>query len=135
MKDFYATRQVLNLKFPFLKNSPWSIRESCGITFCPGRNNIFNFFISTSRHHHLSTKMVRKRLTHSEKLIILQDVDERHAGGESLGSIARSHGIQTVQIKKWRSKIMELAATKRTKKSLSRGNQGRLGKFEEQLVG
>ena len=79
--------------------------------------------------------MVRKCLTHSKKLIILQDVDERHAGDKSLGSIARSHGIQTVQIKKWRSKITELAATKRTKKSLSRGNQGRLGKFEEELVG
>ena len=79
--------------------------------------------------------MTRKRLTNSQKLIILADVDERHAGGESLGSIARSHGIQTVQIKKWRSKMPELAATKRTKKSLSRGNQGRLGQFEEQLVG
>ena len=103
--------------------------------FAPSSQQYFQSFRVTFLQQHSSSKMTRKRLTNSQKLIILADVDERHATGESLGSIARSHGIQMVQIKKWRSKMPELAATKRTKKSLSRGNQGCLGQFEEQLVG
>ena len=79
--------------------------------------------------------MARKRLTHSQKLSILTDTDERQLGGESLRSIAESHGLQLVQIQKWREKRMELSQTKRTKKSLGPGAVGKLHQFEDEIMG
>lgn len=79
--------------------------------------------------------MLRKHLTNSQKLMILADADERQKGGESLASIARSHGIQPVQIRNWRKKISRIAATKRTKKTISCGKHGRLKQFEAEIIG
>jgi len=80
--------------------------------------------------------MARKHLTNGQKLSILNDCMARQAMGESLRSVARSHGIQPVQIrKKWKLKTNQLLSYKRGNGSLSRGREGRLGPFEEQIIG
>jgi len=66
--------------------------------------------------------MARKRLTNGQKLSILNDCMARQAMGESLRSVAHSHGIQPVQIRKWKLKTNQLSSSKRRNKSLSRGN-------------
>ena len=78
--------------------------------------------------------MARKQYTHAQKLRIVADADERLAQGESLRSIARFYNIQGVQIRSWKKQEMQLALTKRTKKSLSCGAVGRLHQFEEEIM-
>ncbi|KAG7359208.1 DDE superfamily endonuclease [Nitzschia inconspicua] len=78
--------------------------------------------------------MARKRLTNGQKLQIVRDCEQRLANNESLRSIARSYGVQGVQIRQWRDKQSLLAATKSTKKSTSRGAKSRLQEYEDEIM-
>ena len=55
-------------------------------------------------------QLTRKRLTISYKLAIFQNTDARTANGESLRSVARSHGIQANQIKNWQKHCEQIRA-------------------------
>jgi hypothetical protein len=80
--------------------------------------------------------MVKKYLTIGQKLDILNDCNQRQLNGESLKSVARSHGVQPSQIRTWKKKVDQLAASrKRKKKSLNKGKEGRLAQFEDDIIG
>jgi hypothetical protein len=78
--------------------------------------------------------MARRRLTNGEKLAIVRAADERLANGESLRSIARSFNVQGVQIRKWQAKMLQLAQTRRSAKSINKGRIGRLNQWEEEIM-
>ena len=78
--------------------------------------------------------MARKQLTNGQKLKIVNQTAQRLTTGESLRSIARSFAVDPSQIRKWRAKAVQLAQTKRSKKSLVTGRKGRLKDHEEVLM-
>ena len=81
-----------------------------------------------------SFTMARTRLTIGQKLNIVADTNQRLNEGESLKSIARSHGVQPVQLRKWRRRINDFTHKKKAKKSISLGRAGRLANFEEEIM-
>ena len=87
------------------------------------------FFLSS---FHLP--MARKQLTNGQKLKIVSETAQRLASGESLRAVARSYAVDPSQIRKWRAKAVQLAQTKRSKKSLATGRKGRLKDHEEELM-
>ncbi len=78
--------------------------------------------------------MVKKYLSVSEKLTILEQVDQRQKNGESLRSIAQSFGVQPNQIRRWRGKRDEFVRTKKTKKALTTGRTSSLKHVEADLI-
>ena len=78
--------------------------------------------------------MARKQLTNGQKIKIVNETAQRIASGESLRSVARSFDVEPTQIRKWRAKVVQLAQTKRSKKSLATGRKGRLKDHEEELM-
>ena len=95
----------------------------------PRRKNCKLFFLSS---FHLT--MARKQLTNGEKIKIVNETAQRLANGESLRAIARSFEVAPSQIRIWRAKVVQLAQTKRSKKSLATGRKGRLNDHEEVLM-
>ena len=79
--------------------------------------------------------MARKRLTHSQKLAILRNADERVALGESLSSIDRSHKVQAVQIRKWRKQRDELVEATKSHKALCKGRPSTIKHMEDNVIG
>ena len=78
--------------------------------------------------------MARKQLTNGQKIKIVDETAQRLASGESLRAIARSFAVDPSQIRKWRAKVVQLAQTKRTKKSVATGRKGRLKDNEDVLM-
>jgi hypothetical protein len=78
--------------------------------------------------------MARKQLTNGQKIKIVNETAQRIASGESLRSAARLFNVEPTQIRKWRAKVVQLAQTKRSKKSLATGRKGRLKDHEEELM-
>ena len=79
--------------------------------------------------------MVQQRLTNGQKLDIVQDSVTRTANGESIKSVARSHGVQPCQIWKWRAQLQQLAQTQKGKKSVGKGRASRLQDKEDLIMG
>ena len=78
--------------------------------------------------------MARKQLTNGQKIKIVDETAQRLASGESLRAIARSFAVDPSQICKWRVNVVQLAQTKRTKKSVATGRKGRLKDSEDILM-
>jgi hypothetical protein len=57
------------------------------------------------------------------------------AGGESLKSVARSHGVEPVQIRRWRAMRTKLEMTKGKARSVSRGRPSSIKHLEDQIIG
>jgi hypothetical protein len=127
----------LNLKFRRLKIPELVCRESNFISLGGGRqenHKITNFHYFLFQLKYYST-MPRNRLTNGQKLAIITDTNQRLNQNESLKSIARSHNVQPVQIRKWKRQLNHLTAKKKSKKSISSGRPGRLKDFEEEIMG
>ena len=82
-----------------------------------------------------STKIARRRLNHGQKLAILRDADRRDEQGESLSSIARSHKVQAVQIRKWRRQRNALVEATKSKKALCKGRTSTIKHLEDEVIG
>ena len=79
--------------------------------------------------------MARRRLNHGQKLAILRDADRRDEQGESLSSIARSHKVQAVQIRKWRRQRNALVEATKSKKALCKGRTSTIKHLEDEVIG
>ena len=79
--------------------------------------------------------MTRISIPTSRKLAILRDLDERVMAGESLRAVARSHGVQPVQIRNWRRQRNVLSASSKTKRSISKGRPSTIKHLEERIIG
>lgn len=55
--------------------------------------------------------------------------------GESLRAVARSHGVQPVQIRNWRRQRNVLSASSKTKRSISKGRPSTIKHLEERIIG
>ena len=60
------------------------------------------------------------------KIKIVNEAAQRIASGESLRLVARSFNVDPSQICKWLAKVVQLAQTKHSKKSLATGRKGHL---------
>ncbi|KAG7340959.1 transposase [Nitzschia inconspicua] len=80
--------------------------------------------------------MPRTTITVQRKLTILRDADERQLNNkESLKSIARSHGIQAVQIRNWRKQRDVLSLTRPKARSLHKGKPSTIKYLEDAVIG
>jgi hypothetical protein len=117
------------LKFRRLKIPELVCRESNFISLAAAVvKKITNFHDFLFQLKYYST-MPRNRLTNGQKLAIITDTNQRLNQNESLKSIARSHNVQPVQIRKWKRQLNPLTAKKKSKKSISSGRPGRLKDF------
>jgi transposase-like protein len=79
--------------------------------------------------------MARTSITNQRKLTILRDADQRTANGESLKSVARSHGVQPAQIRSWRKVREKLKLLNPKARSIARGRPSSIKHLEEQIIG
>ncbi|KAG7365792.1 DDE superfamily endonuclease [Nitzschia inconspicua] len=80
--------------------------------------------------------MPRATITVQRKLTILRDADERQLNNkESLKSIARSHGVQAVQIRNWRKQREVLSLTRPRARSLHKGKPSTIKYLEDAVIG
>ena len=78
--------------------------------------------------------MPRRRWTNRQKLAVLADVQQRMDAGEKLRVIARSLGIQPIQLRKWRLAKSLLEDSDKSAQSLCAGRKSILGPVEEALI-
>jgi len=79
--------------------------------------------------------MPRVFLTNGQKLTILCDLDERTANGKSLKAVAKSHGVQPVQIQNWRKVQAKLQAAPKRNRSLATGQKSSITYLEDAIIG
>ena len=100
----------------------------------PRRNTPFRKIVNFSIRDAFCLTMTRKHLTNGEKLKIVHETTQRLANGESLKSVARAFAVYPSQIRQWRAKVVQLAQSKRSKKSLATGRKSRLKEYEDVLM-
>lgn len=66
--------------------------------------------------------------------MILGDLEERQGNGEALRAIARSHGVQPSQIRRWKANANRLSKAKKSKKTLATGRKPSLLHLEDDLM-
>lgn len=79
-------------------------------------------------------RMARISISVAQKLAILQDKDDRLAVGESLKSVARSHGVSPSQIRRWEKQRQTLKSCKPAARSTSKGRPSSIRHLEEQVI-
>ena len=84
----------------------------------------------------MATPNKRQYLSNSNKLAILRDTVERQANGESLRKIAASHGVDPVQIRRWKKQKDALEYNNKQRKTLpGRGRKSCVKHLEQEIVG
>ena len=78
--------------------------------------------------------MARKYISTSQKLAILRDLDTRVEAGESLRAVARSHGVQGNQIRRWKANRWQLESMKYTSKTMHKGRKSQIKHLEERII-
>ena len=79
--------------------------------------------------------MTRTRLTNGRKLEILQELDNTLASGTGgLKTVAKRHGLQPNQLRKWKAKRESFVGSRRSKKGLATGRPSLLKGKEGQIV-
>jgi transposase-like protein len=80
-------------------------------------------------------KSTRRQWKASQKLAIVSDYEQRKANGESSRSIARRHGIQSIQLQGWVKKKAQLQSTLSSRKRVGRvGRLSSIHHLEEELM-
>ncbi|KAG7344198.1 DDE superfamily endonuclease [Nitzschia inconspicua] len=79
--------------------------------------------------------MGRQSINNGHKLTILRDLEERLHNGESLKSVARSHGVDPSQLRKWRKNREKLEMSSKGNKSLGKGKKSSITHLEELIIG
>ena len=77
----------------------------------------------------------RQCVSNSQKLSIIFDANERQANGESLRKIAASHGVDPVQIRRWRKQKDSLEYHKQRKSLPGRGRKSSIKHLEHVIIG
>ncbi|KAG7344129.1 DDE superfamily endonuclease [Nitzschia inconspicua] len=79
--------------------------------------------------------MGRHRLKNGHKLTILRDLEERLLNRESLKSVARSHGVDPAQLRRWRRDREKLEMSSKGNKTLGKGRKSSITHLEELIIG
>ena len=109
--------------------------------FCQ-RAHFFAFFAMSTSHTADSSlsrpatqKMPRTNISVGRRLMILRDLETRQSNGESLKSVARSHGVQPSQIRRWKANKDKLSRAKNSKKTVASGRKPSFLHLEDELMG
>ena len=114
---------AIELEFPF------SVRDPNA--FFSDRSSFFSHptFRRPPSHHAPRTTIFCQRQAQDGSYC-----QQRLATGESLRSICRDYTIQPNQLRDWKRDIQKLSRAQKNKKSLHKGREGYLRKFEEPIV-
>lgn len=124
-------------------NADWPIHTSSNLPPLP---NIFTKSVQSVSRSSLSSHIqhqpqkemppsTRRQWKASEKRAIIVDYELRRANGESSRSIARTHGIQSTQLRRWVAKKTQLQGTPSSRKRVGRvGRVSSVQHLEEELI-